>query len=91
MLCHVYRSERRELTYLYLDPELAWESLPQPLQELFKDAERVMELELSKDRPLAQENVETVLANLADPGYHLQLPPKDDPSGWLDLPKKKGF
>jgi uncharacterized protein YcgL (UPF0745 family) len=30
-----------------------------------------------------------VMQNLAEQGYHLQMPPTDDPTGLLDLPKKK--
>lgn len=87
--CLVYRSATRAYTYLYVQADLAWEDLPEALAAQFKDAEKVMELTLTPDRTLAKENVEQVIANLKDPGYHLQLPPEDDPSGWLDLPEKK--
>lgn len=87
--CHVYRAPQRAYTYLFLHPDLAWEDLPESLAQLFEGAEKIMELELEPDRPLAQENVEVVIAHLEDPGYHLQLPPEDDPSGWLELPPKK--
>ena len=86
--CTVYRSRKRELTYLYLRDDLELSDLPEPLERLFAEAETAMELSLSPNSTLAQEDVMTVLANLVDPGYHLQLPPSEDPSGWLDLPKK---
>jgi uncharacterized protein YcgL (UPF0745 family) len=88
MQCLVYRCARRAYTYLYLNPSLDWEDLPPELVALFQGAEQIMELELHPDRPLAQEDVTQVLKNLADPGYHLQLPPTEDPSGWLDLPSR---
>lgn len=88
--CHVYRCARRAYTYLYLHPALAWDDLPPELAALFAGAEKIMELELRPDRPLAQEDVVQVMAHIEDPGYHLQLPPSEDPSGWLDLAKRRG-
>lgn len=88
MLCHVYRCLNRDYTYLFLNPELDRNDLPAELARLFDGAEKIMELELDPSRPLAQAPVEEVMAHLQDPGYHLQLPPDKDPSGWLDLPAK---
>jgi len=86
MLCTVLRSSLRDYTYLYLREDLPFEELPATLRGLFGAPEVVMELELHEQRSLAQEDVRQVMANLADQGYHLQLPPKEDASGWLDLP-----
>ncbi len=87
--CQVLRSIRRELTYLYLRHDLDLDALPPALQTLFAGAEPAMRLELHSGSVLAQEDIATVLANLRDPGFHLQLPPREDPSGWLDLPRPK--
>ena len=46
-----------------------------------------MDLELTPEFKLANEDVNQVMENLAEKGYHLQLPPQEDESGWLDLPK----
>ncbi|KAA9129796.1 YcgL domain-containing protein [Marinihelvus fidelis] len=89
MKCTVFKSTRRDYTYLYLRDDLELEDIPEELRQLLGDTAEIMTLELSADRPLAQENVESVIANLETEGYHLQLPPKDDPSGWLDLPSAK--
>lgn len=88
MKCTIYRSRQREFTYLFLPEDGAFDDLPEGLRALFADAERVMALELSAHRPLAQEDAARVMENLRRDGYHLQLPPTEDPSGWLDLPKK---
>ncbi len=88
--CHVYRCAHREYTYLYLRADLDWDDLPDELTRLFEGSEKIMELELSPERPLAQEDVETVIRKLKDPGYHVQLPPQEDPSGWLDLKPPQG-
>ncbi|MEJ2535022.1 MAG: YcgL domain-containing protein [Gammaproteobacteria bacterium] len=86
MKCTIYRSRQRDFTYLFLPEDGALEELPEGLRALFANAERVMALELSADRPLAQEDPARVMENLRRDGYHLQLPPTEDPSGWLDLP-----
>ncbi len=88
--CAVYRCPTRDYTYLFVDPSLDWADLPPALARLFEGAEKILDLELGPDRPLAQADVIEVIAQLHDPGYHLQLPPEDDPSGWLDLPSKRG-
>jgi len=48
-----------------------------------------MDLELAPDRKLAYEDIDLVRRNLVEQGYHLQLPPTDDPTGLLELTKKK--
>ncbi len=86
--CTVYRSIKKDLTYLFLSEDCTLEDLPEPLRILFAGAEIAMELDLAQHEKLAQANIESVKKHLQDPGYHLQLPPEDDPSGWLDLPTK---
>ena len=88
MKCTIYRSSLRDYTYLYLREDFAFEDLPGPLRGVFGEPEEVMALELGPDRELAQEDIHQVLANLDSRGFHLQMPPKEDPSGWLDLPAK---
>lgn len=88
MNCTIYRSSARDYTYVYLREDLMFEELPESLRSVFGEPEKVMELELAPDRELAQEDVAQVLANLEGQGFHLQMPPSDDPSGWLDLPSK---
>ena len=89
MKCSVLSSTNKEFTYIYLKPGFEFECIPVALRNVFGEPEHVMDLELSPDRKLAYENVETVMQNLAEQGYHLQMPPTDDPTGLLDLPEKK--
>ena len=86
--CRVYRSPKREYTYIYLREDLGLDDLPADLLEAFGEPEEVMELELGPDSKLAQESVADVLEHLADPGFHVQMPPTEDESGWLDLPSR---
>ena len=76
MICGVYRSEKKEETYLYLARGTEFEDLPTELQELFGVPVRVISLVLSPDRQLAQVDVNTVIEHLENDGYFVQLPPK---------------
>lgn len=77
MNCSVFRSRRKDYTYLYLAQGQAFEDLPASLREAFGAPEHVMNLALSSATKLASEDVEAVMANLRIQGYHLQLPPGD--------------
>ena len=75
MQCFVYKSQRRVDTYVYLREPDAFELLPRALADSLGPLTFVIELALSPERKLAREDVETVIANLRGPGFHLQLPP----------------
>jgi uncharacterized protein YcgL (UPF0745 family) len=89
MKCSVFRSSLKEFTYIYLAEGTAFADLPGSLQSVFGDPEFVMDLELTPERRLAYEEATEVRKNLVEQGYHLQLPPNDDPTGLLELPEKK--
>lgn len=66
--------------YLYLPRQDNFEDVPELLLQKFGKPLFVMELELNPERKLARENIETVLNNLAENGFHLQMPPDLKPS-----------
>ena len=77
--CWVYRSPRKQEMYLFLAGEDAFEPVPDALLERFGEPILVIELELSPERQLAREDVNTVMANLGEQGFHLQMPPRLSP------------
>lgn len=89
MQCSVYRSSLKDFTYIYLLEDHEYDDLPASLIAVFGEPVLVMSLQLSPERKLAYEDVNQVMENLAEKGYHLQLPPQEDKTGWLDLPEKK--
>ncbi len=89
MKCSVFRSSLKDFTYIYLKTGHDYDDLPDSLRTVFGEPELVMDLELSPERKLANEDANQVMENLAEKGYHLQLPPQEDESGWLDLPEKE--
>lgn len=80
LLCHIYRSRRKEGVYLYLPKSTAFSSLPKDLQTLFGKPELALTLLLTPEKPLARANAAKVLADIAEKGFYLQLPPPQDPS-----------
>ena len=74
--CLIYRSEKKQETYLYLPIGSLFSDLPDELQEMFGEPTLVMKLEIGQKTRLAQADVKRVIKALNDPGYFLQLPPK---------------
>jgi uncharacterized protein YcgL (UPF0745 family) len=89
MRCSIFRSSLKDFTYIYLAGKSDFEDLPVSLRKVFGEPEFVMDLELTPDRKLAYEDINLVMQNLADVGYHLQMPPQEDVTGLLELPEKK--
>lgn len=77
--CWVYRSPRKQEMYLYLAEEDAFDKVPAALLARFGEPVLVIELELSPERKLARENVDQVMNDLREKGFHLQMPPKLEP------------
>jgi uncharacterized protein len=78
MKAYVYRSAKREDTYVYLRDAGDFSVLPPPLVERLGELKQVMELELTPERKLARADAAVVRDNLARVGYFLQLPPVPD-------------
>ncbi len=77
--CWVYRSPRKQEMYLYLNEENAFDKVPAALLARFGEPILVIELELCPERRLARENVDEVMRDLREKGFHLQMPPKLEP------------
>jgi uncharacterized protein YcgL (UPF0745 family) len=73
MLCHIYRSNRKIDTYLYLLDKDDFSVIPQDLLRVFGPPEFSFSFELTEERELAKEDTSEVLENLENQGYHLQL------------------
>jgi uncharacterized protein YcgL (UPF0745 family) len=78
MQCYVYRSSRKPETYLYVSKKDEFEEIPEALMRVFGEPEFALEFELTRERPLAQEDPVEVLKNLEDRGFHLQMPPENE-------------
>ncbi|MFW5425634.1 MAG: YcgL domain-containing protein [Methylophagaceae bacterium] len=76
MIAYIYKSRRKDELYLYIATKDDFSSVPQALYDsMGNEPVFVMEVELSLERKLARENVETVMKNLKEQGFHVQIPP----------------
>ena len=79
MQCAIYKSCRKQDTYLYLAAKDDFSHIPEALLKMLGEPVHIMDLDLSPERRLAQEDVAEVLRNLQERGWHLQMPRQDDP------------
>jgi uncharacterized protein YcgL (UPF0745 family) len=73
MLVHIYRSNRKPDTYLYLAEKDDFSMVPESLMTVFGDPEFSFSFQLSAQKQLIKEDTSTVLENLKEQAYHLQL------------------
>ena len=73
--CLVYRSSKKQETYLFLPVGGVFDDLPDELRAMFGEPVPVMKLDLEPDTRLAHAEAPRVIAALATEGYFLQLPP----------------
>jgi hypothetical protein len=78
MQCYVYRSPKRDDTYVYLRERDAFGLLPANIAATLGELQFVLEVALTPARKLAREDAAVVRANLAARGFHIQFPPKVD-------------
>lgn len=76
MQAYVYKSQRKQDTYVYLAKRDDFDVIPDSLGITLQPYTFVLEVDLTPERRLAQVDVALVRANLAERGFHLQLPPQ---------------
>ncbi|CAA0088195.1 Protein YcgL [Zhongshania aliphaticivorans] len=77
-ICAVYRSSRTEGMYLYVDHQEDLSRVPEDLLKRFGQPQRSMTLVLNAERKLARADVNKVMAEIAEKGFYLQLPPQPE-------------
>jgi uncharacterized protein YcgL (UPF0745 family) len=73
--CLVYRSSKKQETYLFLPVGGVYDDLPDELRARFGEPMLIMKLDLQADSRLAQAEAPRVIEALETEGYFLQLPP----------------
>ena len=81
MFCAIYKSLKKFDTYLYVAAKDDFSRVPEFLLKLLGQPVHVMDLELTAERKLAQEDIVEVMKNLQERGWHLQMPKKEE---WLE-------
>lgn len=80
-IVQVFRSRRREDTYLIVDRAEGLARVPEPLLAHFGPAEPSFTFVLTPERRLARAEPGAVLDALDAQGFYLQLPPPDADEG----------
>ncbi len=75
MLTAIYKSPRKEQTYLYLKQRDDFKVVPEALLKTFGSPLLVTVLDLSRRTELAGADLAKVKDALSEQGYYLQLPP----------------
>ena len=74
MLCFIYRCNLKPDMYIYLVEEDMFDNIPKEIFNSLGIVEFSMEIEIRPDTKLAREDTRTVINNLREHGFHLQLP-----------------
>ena len=75
MFCVIYRSTRRDQTYLYVEKRDDFSRVPETLMQSFGQPQLAMILPLDGRKKLVGADLEKVKEALTTQGYYLQLPP----------------
>lgn len=75
MHAYVYKSQRKQDTYVYLARRDDFARLPAPIHAQLAPFAFVLELALSERRRLAQADAGQVRRQLAERGFFVQFPP----------------
>lgn len=90
LLCNVYKSLRKEETYLYVSLKDDLSEVPVTLLDTFGTPQLVTKLLLTPERKLALVTADKVIDSIQEKGFYLQLPPpKENMGSGLDLFCKK--
>ena len=72
--CYIYRSTRKQGLYIYLPRANNFSAIPAALLKKSGALELALEIELTVKSKLNREDAATVIDNLLNQGYHVQLP-----------------
>ena len=74
MLCEIYKGSKKEEMYLYVPLDKGLKDVPEVLLQSFGELQLVMKLELTASRKLARVDVASVLSDIQEKGFYLQVP-----------------
>ncbi|AYA40270.1 YcgL domain-containing protein [Xenorhabdus nematophila] len=75
MICVIYRSLKRDQTYLYIEKKDDFSRVPEALLKTFGQPQYSMMISLSNRKKLANADIEKVKTALNEQGFYLQVPP----------------
>lgn len=75
ILCTIFKGSREGQLFVFVPQEEGADNIPEELRKRMGKLIQVMTLKIGPDRKLARANAVTVLENIRDKGYYLQMPP----------------
>ncbi|KLV11640.1 MULTISPECIES: YcgL domain-containing protein [Photobacterium] len=75
MLCAIYKSPKKDNTYLYINKKDDFSAVPEALLSTFGTPQFVMVLKIGDRKKLALADIEKVKSELLEKGFYLQVPP----------------
>ena len=73
--CEIYKGTKKDEMYLYVPAGQGLEAVPEVLLESFGELSLVMKIVLRSKQKLARVDVETVMEEIHNKGFYLQVPP----------------
>ncbi|RRZ95762.1 YcgL domain-containing protein [Erwinia sp. 198] len=89
MFCVIYRSPKRDQTYLYVEKKDDFSRVPAELLQGFGKPQLAMVLPLDGSKRLANADQAKVKTALLEQGYYLQVPPPMESLLKMHLEKEK--
>ncbi|REL32460.1 YcgL domain-containing protein [Thalassotalea euphylliae] len=77
-LCAVYRSPKKDQTYLFVNKRDDFSDVPEALMKTFGTPVLVTMVNLTKQEKLALADIDKVKESLSEQGFYLQLPPPQE-------------
>ena len=74
-LVEIFKGDKNEEMYLYVDQKKGLQKVPEDLLASFGRIESVMVLPMTQDKKLARVKASDVLEGISKEGYFLQMPP----------------
>ena len=74
--CAVYKSQKKDETYIFIPASTPLSKLPEELLKLLGEAEMLMTLTLTPDKKMARGTAKEIIENIEEQGYYLQMPIK---------------
>lgn len=71
--------------YIYVDRKQELKELPEGLLTVFGEPQHVLDLILTPSKKLARVTADRVLADIAEKGFFLQMPPAENEAAVSDL------
>ena len=72
--CAVYKSQKKDETYIFIPIATPFSELPEKLLKLLGEAEMLMTLILTPEKKMARGTAKEIMESIKEQGFYLQMP-----------------